>query len=343
MRISKLNSEGYYDETPYLALQNIGCPNNKGRNDPRHPPLSVKSSQSKVHTGVWRSHTQEHNAQGNSPKSQGNPTKYYTKTEEKSMENIKMTSQRVEHIALAACVPTNYQRTTSNSQVTDIIDEFDEARLGTLTVSLRDGNYHIVDGLHRSKALKALGYTHALCIVLTGLTYEQEAALFRRQNDNKRNILTFEDFAAGLEERDEMCIRINNIVKANSFQVGKGESFFKLASVKALQTIVRDYGYGVLDDTLCLLANTWSSIPRASHYESLLGVAEFVYRYGIADFAERMKDKFSVVFYDYSEAMRVRGSIGSTTSRKKFCRILVEHYNKGFAHNNKKRLVWEDK
>ena len=88
----------------------------------------------------------------------------------KSMGNQKTTSQRLEQIRLDDCVPTNYQRVTNNGQVAGIVGEFDEARLGTITVSLRDGNYHIVDGLHRSLALKALGYTHALCVVLTGLT-----------------------------------------------------------------------------------------------------------------------------------------------------------------------------
>jgi len=186
-----------------------------------------------------------------------------------------------------------------------------------------------------------LGYDHALCIVLTGLTYEHEASLFRRQNENKRKIMTFDDFNAGLEEKDDKCLRINEIVNANSFQIGKG-GFFRLACVKAISAIVDDYGYKVLDDTLCLLAHTWSSHPKASQAESLLGVAEFVHRYGMAEFSERMKDKFSAVFFDYCELMRLRGSVGSGTSCKKFCRLLVNHYNKGLGSNSKKRLAWED-
>ena len=89
-------------------------------------------------------------------------------------------NQRIQLIELDKCVPTDYQRATSGRQVEKIISEFDEARLGVLTVSLRDGHLHVVDGLHRSLALKTLGYTHAYSMVLTGLTYEQEAHLFRR-------------------------------------------------------------------------------------------------------------------------------------------------------------------
>ncbi|GHV17369.1 hypothetical protein FACS189425_03470 [Clostridia bacterium] len=256
--------------------------------------------------------------------------------------NTKSTTQHSEFIALADCTPTNYQCTTKDAHVTDISNNFDEAKLGTLTVSLRDGKYHIIDGLHRSKALKTLGYTHALAIVLTGLTYEQEAELFRRLNKDKREVSTFDDFHAGLEAKDEMCVKINDIIKANGFQISKGSGFSNIQSIKALCGIVEYYGYKVLDDTLCLLANTWSGIPKASDYEFLIGTAEFVSRYGMREFAERMKDKYAVICFEYSEAMRFRGSVGSATSRHKFCRILVEQYNKGYAHNNKKRLVWEE-
>ena len=255
--------------------------------------------------------------------------------------NIKSTSQKLEFVSLADCEQTDYQRKTSDAQVAKIANAFDEAKLGVLTVSLRGGKYHIIDGLHRSLALKAVGYTHALCIVLTGLTYEQEADYFRKQNENKRNIITFDDFEAGLEAKDEMCIKINTIVKANDFSVGCG-GFTKIKSVKALFTIVKDYGYNVLDETLFLIATTWNGIQNASTRECLLGVAEFVSRYGMVNFSERLRDKFSGIFYDYSESMRVRGSIGSGTSNKKFCRVLVAHYNKGFNGNSRHRLKWED-
>jgi len=190
--------------------------------------------------------------------------------------------------------------------------------------------------------LKTIGFTHANAVVLTGMSYEQEAAYFRRQNENRRIIATFDDFKAGLEEKDEMCLRVNEIVNANGFQIGRGNSFYHIASIQALFTIVKDFGYKVLDDTLCLLASTWSSIPKASRCECILGVPEIVNRYGMAEFAERMKSEFAVVIYEYTEAMRMQGSAGSSTSRKKFCRALVTNYNKGLRSNSKKRLVWED-
>jgi len=69
---------------------------------------------------------------------------------EQMNSNVIAPNQRIKLIALDECVPTDYQRATSIQQVEKIISEFDESRLGVLTVSLRDGLYRIVDGLHRS-------------------------------------------------------------------------------------------------------------------------------------------------------------------------------------------------
>ena len=55
-----------------------------------------------------------------------------------------------------------------------------------------------------------------------------------------------------------------------------------------------------------------------------------------------MRTEFAAVYYDYSEAMRMQSSIGSSISRKKFCRVLVTHYNRGLRSNSKKRLIWEE-
>jgi len=246
-------------------------------------------------------------------------------------------------VALADIEPdSGYQRPTNAAQVQNIVRNFNEAKLGTLTVSNRGGRYYLIDGAHRSRALRKLGYTHAPCLVLTGLTYQQEADLFRSQSQNVRLLRPGDLFKAGLAAGDGQCLKIDSIVRANGFQIGgDSKNFYKIAAFHTLFSITEDYGYEVLDDTLFLIAGTWNGIPKASQSESLLGVAEFVHRYGIADFEGRLREKFSVIWYDYTEAMRVRGSIGSGPSRKKFCQTLVEHYNRGLARNSKKRLKWE--
>jgi hypothetical protein len=258
------------------------------------------------------------------------------------MNTEKTTTQRIRLIPLSEMEPeSGYQRATNPAQVQSIVRNFDESKLGTLTVSARDGKFHIIDGAHRSRALRELGYSHASCVVLTGLTFEQEAEYFRNQNQDKRLIRPMEFFKAGLISGNEQCVRIYRIAKLNGFNIGTGKKdFYTIEAIQTLFTIIDDYGYEILDDTLSLIAEAWTGILRASQSESLIGVAEFVSRYGTADFAARMKEKFSVIYYEYTEAARTRSS--SKSARHKFCRILVEHYNKGLANKSKKRLTWED-
>jgi hypothetical protein len=259
------------------------------------------------------------------------------------MNANKATSQRIKMIALSDMEPeSGYQRATNPVQVNNIVKKFDETKLGTLTVSERDGKFHVIDGAHRAKALRKLGYTHANCVVLSGLSFEQEAEYFRNQNEDKRGIRPMEFFKAGLVSGDEQCVSINRIVKSNGFNIGSdNKDFYKIGAVQALFTITEEYGYEILDNTLFLLACTWGGLAKASQAEVLLGLAEFVRRYGMVDFADRLKDKFSAVFFDYTEAVRTRVS-SSAASRKKFCRVLVDYYNRGLANRSKKRLTWED-
>ena len=253
----------------------------------------------------------------------------------------KATNQRLAFIPLTAIEPSDYQRVTNPKQVKSIVQHFDEAKLGALTVSLRGGKYYIIDGAHRLSALRTLKYTHALCEILTGLRHKQEADYFRRQGQDKRALRPIDLFKAGIIAGDEKCVRINEIVKSNSFQIGfSHKNFYLLGAIHALFSIVEDYGYEILDDTLCLIVNTWAGIGKATSGAVLLGVAEFVSRYGVAEFDRRLCDCFAVVWYEYKEMMR--GSQYTLKARKYMCRILVEHYNKGLAAKSKKRLKWED-
>ena len=253
----------------------------------------------------------------------------------------KTATQRYAFVPLTQIEPGNYQRATNSTQVKNIIMNFDEAKLGTLTLSRRDGKMYIVDGAHRLSALRTLGYTHALCEILEGLTLEDEADYFRRQGQDKRALRPIDFFKAGIIAGDEMCIGIKETVDSNDFKIGfNNKDFYQIGAVDALFTIVREYGFAVLDDTLCLIANTWLEIPEATNGDCLLGVAEFVSKYGMASFAERLSNRFSIIWHEYKETGR--SARNSAKTRKLFCRTLVEYYNKGLGSKNKDRLIWEE-
>jgi len=248
-------------------------------------------------------------------------------------------------VALAKIEPSDYQRPTEDSRVDSIVQNFDEAKLGTLTVSKRDGRIFAIDGQHRLAALRILGYTHAVCEVLTGLTYEDEADYFRKQGDDKKALRPLDLFKAGLIANDAKCLAIEEIVRSNSFRIGFAQNdFSQIGAIQALFAIVNDYGYEILDDTLSFIANTWFQMTKATRGECLLGVAEFLNRYGNtiepADLDEQLSNRFLPAWYEYRDV--VGRAQQSKKARNAFCRVLVKHFNKGLGSKSKKRIKWVD-
>lgn len=118
-------------------------------------------------------------------------------------------------------VDPEVQRDIIPARVKALADKMDLDGLGVLTVSDRGSNGIIaLDGQHRLAALEQLGMAEweVTCLVYTGLSVAQEAALFRRLNDT-RKITPFDDFSKGLVEGDETCLAINEIVEAHGLRV----------------------------------------------------------------------------------------------------------------------------
>ena len=258
--------------------------------------------------------------------------------------NAKYTNQTIQSLPVEELRLGGYQRPTNTAQVDKIAASFDEAKLGMIVVSERDGQYHLLDGAHRTAALRKLGYTHAMCIVLRGLTYADEADYFRSQNLNVRPLTKYNLFKAGLEAGDKVCVHIDEICRANGYMVSmSSRGFNNISAIYALTTICAVYGYSCLDATLKLIRATWEGVSNATRREFLVGIAEFVHRFGPADFAARMRYKnIAEIWQDYlAETSHSNRQTCDPAMRKAFCRVLVRHYNKGLASNSRKRLEME--
>ena len=83
----------------------------------------------------------------------------------------------------------NYQRTVDEKAVRKLAENWNPRYLDPVTVSYRDGKYNVIDGQHRIAAMRRMKESgklkfdadvKVLCIVHTGLTYQEEAELFYR-------------------------------------------------------------------------------------------------------------------------------------------------------------------
>ncbi len=261
------------------------------------------------------------------------------------MPNEKRTNQRIEEIALNDIKMGAYQRETRNPRVDRIAAAFNEAKLGMPVVSLRDGSYYLLDGNHRVAALRKENYTSTKFIVLTGMTYEQEAEYFRTQNENVGPLTKYNLFHAGLEKKDDLCVNIDRITRNHGYRIASsGRDVNSITAIFTLEVVATVFGYEILNDTLALIRDTWDGVKNATSREFLVGVAEFVKRFGPRDFAERMQHKrISAIWQDYMATAPSSGRVSSDPAmRKAFCRVLVNHYNKGLAAGSKRRLKMEE-
>ena len=259
--------------------------------------------------------------------------------------NDKTLNQKTENLELKALKMAGYQRSTNTRQVNRIAREFDEAKLGFLVASHRDGQYYLLDGAHRAAALRKLGYSHAKCIILEGMTYEREAEYFRTQNANRRPLSQYNLYVAGLEAKEESYVKIDAVLKVNGFEIGtQSRNFGIINAFHALKTVAENYGYETLDATLRLIRKTWEGVLLATNREFIVGVAEFISRFGAADFANRLGQKpVGAIWQDYLMIIGRHASRPSDNPdmRKIFCSVLVNHYNKGLSSKSRQRLKLE--
>ena len=193
---------------------------------------------------------------------------------------------------------SSYQRPTSAKQVDKIAARFDPAKAGLIIVSERDGGLYLVDGAHRVQAMRMNYLESCPAIVLMGLNEQEEADYFRKQDENKRGLSHYDRFRAGVVAGDAVCLEVSDILKRNNFRVsGNASSPFSIKAINTILNIHKRYGPDILDKTLMLIRQTWEDTADAKRGDVLVGVAEFVMRFGTAGFVERLSSvRFSLIY-----------------------------------------------
>ena len=262
----------------------------------------------------------------------------------------KEVEQRIECVPLERIVTEQYQRILNMKNVAGIVKNFDPAKLGVLVVSHRaDGTYAVLDGQHRLTALRRLGYDAANCIVLEGMTIQQEADYFRRQNENKQSLRINDTFNASLWAEDAESLRIKELMDKYGFRHGKSGQPMCICAIGALQRILRRFGDRTLELTLACIAATWPHDSTILRGEMLAGLGEFWRRYSekltVAKFEARMRKHLPMEMYQEARR-RTQGKTTPATAFNKpirftMCAVFVKAYNKQLRTNSPNRLELE--
>lgn len=182
----------------------------------------------------------------------------------------------IEFLSTSIIKIAKYQKALNKQRVQEIIDKFDQHRMRPIEVSYRDGQYWVFDGQHRLAAYIAMGITMIPCQIHFGLTYEQEAMLFARQQDNVGAVRTMHKWNALCEAKDEATVRMKEIAIKHGYTIVQGGAMNRrIMAVKELQTIVRDIGFDGLDDTLYITRACWNGNKYSTSVEILSGLRLF--------------------------------------------------------------------
>lgn len=169
-----------------------------------------------------------------------------------------------------------YQRVLNISFAKEIAKEFDMNRIGTITVSYRNGVFNVIDGQTRSYAARLVKVQNLMCQVFHGMTYEQEAIEFKRLNKDRKGILAFDYFNAEIEAKDKEALNVKRIVEENGIGITRSNGNNKIQAITALKNIYRKYGDKHLNDTLQFVKSAWDGVPDSMTRNIIMGVSEFI-------------------------------------------------------------------
>lgn len=227
------------------------------------------------------------------------------------------------------------------------LNPFNPAAVGTFEVSERaDGSLWLLDGQHRAEMARRAGHarTGFPAVVHTGLSYEEEAAMFLKLNDYKP-MHPLHRFRARVIEGDKAANELSNILEKHGWRIAGGGATRSavFAAVAALEGIydggrIRKEGQQTIacDRTLEILTAAFGHSPNGVKAELVTGLGLVILRYGDQIETPKMSAEMGKVqggalglITNAKSLKQIRG--GSVP--QSMAEILVEMHNKGRRTN----------
>ena len=156
---------------------------------------------------------------------------------------------------------------------------FDWDIFGVPLVSLRNGEYWIVDGQHRVELLKLLGVEEVMCQIICGLTYEQEAEKFVKLNSERGGLTSNQKFHARVEGKDDTALVLVGILQKYGFRYAKTAGLKKdnyISAIACVENIYKSRGGEHLGRVLSILRESWFGVHSSLIRDLIVGISTFV-------------------------------------------------------------------
>lgn len=246
--------------------------------------------------------------------------------QQKYYENLKVRKLKID---------SQVQGSLQVKRVNNIVQNFDAKFVGTIVVSKREsGEYFVMDGFHRSTALKRLNIEDAFCEIHEGLTLEDEAQYYLAYNKHRKNPRAVDDYKVSITAGVPEVIAVDSILKELEIEVSESE----FRSPKALLDMHKNYGLEIAKNSIELYADAWGKKNLIGKYIKVL--AKFIKdnegRIDLSILANSMK-KYKFLDVDQSiNQMLVAKTVNSAV--KGFESLLYYMYNNGLPKD--KRLEY---
>jgi len=176
-----------------------------------------------------------------------------------------------------------YQRPVKPSDVNALIRRWDPAYLSPIEVSYRDGSYNVINGQHRIEAMRKMnGGANVIvpCLIYTGLSYEQEAAMYYLLDKSAGRLKLSSAIKALLESgTDPAIIDIKQRIERAGFTWALDKPAGVTYEIKPVREIINAYqklGGHTFSRMLGLMAGAWHGTQNSLKSGMISGMALFL-------------------------------------------------------------------
>lgn len=227
-----------------------------------------------------------------------------------------------------------YQRAINQRNVMHIKNGYVKELVNPVKVSLRNGKYYCFDGQHTLAVLTDMFGENCIvpCLVYTGLTYEQEAELFAKQDEFKRKLSSKEKVKANYEAADDDAVKfVAAVEKAGykcDFHSGGMVGTNKVGAINYLfNTVYKKHGEDYLIRLLSIIRSAWYDEKNATQESIIKGLDLFMTLYDgefvPADLVAKLQKVSPIVIIRNGKADMTHS--GAT----RFAVAIFDVYNKG--------------
>lgn len=235
-------------------------------------------------------------------------------------------------ISLMRTAPVNVaQREFRQARGDELVADFNLDAFGTISLSLRDGVYWIIDGQHRIYACREIGWgdQKLQCWVFEGLTEAEEAELFLSLN-HQLNVTAMTKFNVSVTAKREAETEVHRVVEGLGLHVSSSSNDGNIGAVGTLLKVYHRSGSTGLERTLRIIRDAYGSAGFESSVIDGLGMV--VQRYGSEVDDTRLVERLSSAIGGVSGLVNKAEVLRRQTGSRKSYAVAaaaVELYNRG--------------